>query len=951
MSDGVKSGRAAAKLGLILEQLRDPKRWLAVVTIFVPVALLYLIGGFDFLERRWMDSRFRLSDRPMESSIVLVDIDPKSLRALEVWPWPRGYHATLLDRLFEAGAERVGLDVDFSSRSYPEEDAELAGVIEKWGDKVILPVFSQRQHVGSSGAAVASVQPMPELARHATLASINVQPDGDGVVRRYRASTSLLDQSVPAFAAALAGDPDPPSDEFYLDFGIDIHAIPRISYVDVLTGDFDPELIRDRPVIVGATAIEIGDLIAAPVHGVLPGPMIQALAFESRHQSREMRRSGAVTALAIALLLVVIAGPLFEMATWRTGLIVTLTGSVALLGSSLVVQRFTPLILEVTPWVIALVGAYGHALVRRVDQQAVGLRVQQTEIQRTESIMHHVVENSFDAVITLDTDGNIETFNRAAEKMFVASSSAVIGRSVLELVHHPDPEVAKALFRRRKIAPVEAVARSRDGKEFPVEVVVAAIDADDGQRFVAFVRDISERKAQQEQLRYQATHDPLTKLPNRFLLEEKIQMALQEASGAETIAVMLLDLDRFKEINDALGHGTGDALLREVAARLAVPLPETATIARLGGDEFAVLLPTTNLERGLQTAWSLIESLRTPFEIDGLSLQVDTSLGITLYPDHGHDAESLLQRADVAMYVAKRKRSSLAVYHPEQDFNSKRHLMLRADLRHAIHEDQLELYYQPKILAGVDQVIGAEALVRWKHPQHGPISPDEFIGLAEHCGLIRALTHRVIETAVKQLWQWCKDGFRLNVSVNLSARNLLEQDLPHTVSRLISRYGIPPELLTLEITESVIMEDPERALKIVTRLEKIGVGISIDDFGTGYSSLGYLMKLPARELKIDRSFVMKMESDPASATIVRSTIELAHNLGLLVVAEGVETEDNWKALKELGCDIGQGYYFAKPLPPVELVQRVRDLGGAALIDAHAVHAEAEALATAGRADA
>jgi diguanylate cyclase (GGDEF)-like protein/PAS domain S-box-containing protein len=589
-------------------------------------------------------------------------------------------------------------------------------------------------------------------------------------------------------------------------------------------------------------------------------------------------------------------------------------------------QRLAPVILDATPWALCLVGLYAHALVTRVDQQAIGLLAQGVMIRRTESLMRHVVENSFDAIVTVGDDGLIETFNPAARRLFGYPDGDPAGRPLSEVIHPGEVGGRDSLFARATDGPVEAFGRNRDGREFPVEVVVTSIDTENETKLVAVARDISERKVQQDRLRHQATHDPLTDLPNRFLLRERIDRALAGASQAsQTLAVLLLDLDRFKEINDALGHRTGDLLLKQVARRLQAPIDSSATIARLGGDEFAVLLPDATLEKTLQLAWKLIESLRLPFDVEGFSLQVDTSLGITLYPDHGHDAETLMQRADVAMYVAKRRRASLAVYRPEFDFNSRRHLMLRADLRDAIDAEQLTLSFQPKVLALNDSIIGAEALVRWQHPKHGSIPPDEFIGLAEHSGLIRPLTHLVLDKALRQAAEWRRERLDLAISVNLSARNLLEEDLPHALTRLLSQHQVLPEQLTLEITESVIMEDPERALKIVTRLQELGVGISIDDFGTGYSSLGYLMRLPAKEMKIDKSFVMKMEKDPASATIVHSTIELAHNLGLMVVAEGVETESVWNVLKELGCDIGQGYYFGKPLPPAELSELVRRL--------------------------
>jgi diguanylate cyclase (GGDEF)-like protein/PAS domain S-box-containing protein len=589
-------------------------------------------------------------------------------------------------------------------------------------------------------------------------------------------------------------------------------------------------------------------------------------------------------------------------------------------------QKIEPVVVDVVPWLFTLAGLFGFSLITRIDQQAVGLANQDHVIRQTEVLMHHVVQNSFDAIVTVGQDGVIETFNRAAQKLFGMKEATAVGKKLSELVRPAGGENNDSLFAKATEAPVQAVGRSRAGRRFPVELVVTAIDTAAEPKLVAVLRDITERNAHQEELKHQATHDPLTDLPNRSLLRERVAVALESAQDdRHTVAVLLLDLDRFKEINDALGHRTGDLLLIEVSRRLREPLAPPDTLARLGGDEFAVLLPATTLEKVLQTAWKLIESLRSPFEVEELSLQVDTSLGITLYPDHGHDAETLIPRADVAMYVAKRKRAGLAVYRPEQDFNHMRLLTLRGDLRTAIEDGQLTLAYQPKISATSDRIMGVEALVRWKHPEHGNIPPDEFIGLAEHSGLIGPLTQFVLRTAMRQAAEWRRDGLQLNVSGNLSARNLLEEGLPKTVERLLSAHEMLPEFLTLEITESVIMEDPERALKVVTRLEALGASISVDDFGTGYSSLGYLMQLPATELKIDKSFVMQMEEDVGSATIVRSTIELAHNLGLKVVAEGVESEAIWESLKKLGCDIGQGFLFSRPVTAERLPLTIRNL--------------------------
>jgi diguanylate cyclase (GGDEF)-like protein/PAS domain S-box-containing protein len=746
-------------------------------------------------------------------------------------------------------------------------------------------------------------------------------------VRRYTNRTHSANRALPAFAAALSDTPRGELESFYLDFSISSRSIPRVSYVDVLTGQFDPSRVRNRVVIIGSTAVELGDQIAVPIAAALPGPLLQALAFESLEQNRALVRSGPIATLVVALMLTLLIAPLLERMSWRGGLLLASAATAGVLVVAASLEQLWPLLLDVTPWVFTTVGVYGFALIKRIDQQALGLLRQRVAIRRTETLMRHVVQNSFDAIVTLDANGAIETFNRAAEFMFGYSECEARGLLLTELVRSPEHGVPESLLVRAAEGPTEAAAQSRDGRGFAVEVVVTSIDADEDPKLVAVIRDITERKAHQEELKHRATHDRLTGLPNRILLTERIGLALEAAERRERpAAVLLLDLDRFKEINDALGHAVGDMLLKEVAKRLAKPLRPGDTLARLGGDEFAVLLPETSGREARRIGKMLIDALDTPFSVEGFSLEVDTSLGITLYPEHGADAETLLQRADVAMYVAKHDGSGLIVYGPDQDFDHMRQLTIKGELRNAIEQGLLALAFQPKVHGATGRVVGAEALLRWHHPVHGFIPPDEFAGVAEHSGLIRPLTQWVLETALDQAARWKREGISLGVSVNISARNLLEDDLPSRLEALIALHGLAPHLLTLEITESVIMRDPDRSLETMLRIREQGIGIAVDDFGTGYSSLAYLMRLPVNELKIDKSFVMSLDQEAASATIVRSTIDLAHRLGMQVVAEGVESEAIWSRLKKLGCDLGQGYHFSRPVAAAELLEFARRCG-------------------------
>ncbi len=416
---------------------------------------------------------------------------------------------------------------------------------------------------------------------------------------------------------------------------------------------------------------------------------------------------------------------------------------------------------------------------------------------------------------------------------------------------------------------------------------------------------------------HQALHDSLTGLPNRSLFHDRVRTAIESARRQGTIAaVMVMDLDHFKEINDTLGHYHGDRLLQLVGARLSSSLRAEDTVARLGGDEFAVLLPSAGApDRAHEVASKVLDTLHRSFEIDGLTLEVGASIGIACFPVHGDDGEMLLQRADIAMYVAKEEHSGAQLFESEHDRHSVQRLSLAGELRRAIEQDELVLHYQPKVDVATGRVVGAEALCRWQHPSLGLIMPDDFVPMAEHTGLITPLTKQVLNLALKQIATWCAQGNRLSVAVNLSARSFLDsQLLDEELPELLRTWEVDAALLELEITESMIVGDPKRARGVLRRLHALGVTLAIDDFGTGYSSLAYLRELPVDEIKIDRSFVLEMGAGRSGETIVRSVIDLAHNLGLRAVAEGVEDHHQLRRLTELGCDVAQGYHLSRPLP-------------------------------------
>lgn len=419
----------------------------------------------------------------------------------------------------------------------------------------------------------------------------------------------------------------------------------------------------------------------------------------------------------------------------------------------------------------------------------------------------------------------------------------------------------------------------------------------------------------QTALEHQALHDALTGLPNRVLLQDRLHQAISTARRNNTsCALFVMDLDRFKEINDTLGHHIGDRVLVEISTRLLELLRSNDTVARLGGDEFSLVLPDANKFDALAIAEKILGSLDKPISIDNHHLYLGISVGIALFPEHGGDDQVLLQRADIAMYSAKRGNSGYAVYESSQDPNSLNRLRLVNDLRTAIQENALELHYQPIINLHTRDVVGAEALLRWTHPEFGAVAPIESIQLAEQTGLIRPLTNWVLSTAVKDFAGLYASGFTTGLSINLSAWNLQDIDLFENIENILAQSLMKPERLHLEITESVMMADATRARNVLRAFENLGVHLSIDDFGTGFSSLAYLKQLPVSQLKIDKSFVLDMVEDENDAAIVHSIIELAHNLGLGVTAEGVETKENLDMLIDMGCDMVQGFYLCKPLP-------------------------------------
>jgi diguanylate cyclase (GGDEF)-like protein/PAS domain S-box-containing protein len=548
--------------------------------------------------------------------------------------------------------------------------------------------------------------------------------------------------------------------------------------------------------------------------------------------------------------------------------------------------------------------------------------------RESESRTRSVLENVADGIISIDAEGRIESFNRAAIELFGYSEDEAVGELLSLMVPPEHPEDSRGELAGLRVAaslpgkasPKAATGLRKNGSTFPIELELSDVQLGERKIHIVCVRDISERHSYVEALRHQALHDDLTDLPNRALFEDRVNHAIRAgARSGESLALLLLDLDGFKEVNDTLGHQHGDALLKLVAERLKECLRDGDTIARLGGDEFGILpLTGTDLPAAAAVAWKVLKALEAPFPVDGHDLSVTASIGMTLVPDHGDNIDDLLRRADLAMYDAKRAGGGgYAVFAVEQEEAPARRVALLNDLRHCVERGELVLHYQPKIDLVAGRTTGVEALIRWNHPSGKLLMPGEFMPEVESNELMIPITEWVIDEALRQLRAWRDEGYDLTMAVNIGARCLAEgTGLFERVDELIAKWGIEPDRLTFELTESDLIDTSVPGL--LPRLETMDERLSIDDFGTGYSSLVYLQRLPVVEIKADRSFVSTLSTVKDDAVIVHSIIDLAHNLGITVVAEGVEDEQTMAALVESGCDSAQGFFFSRALPGDDL---------------------------------
>jgi diguanylate cyclase (GGDEF)-like protein/PAS domain S-box-containing protein len=893
------------------------KRYRPHILVVTALALVLSTGWHGALRNAITDLRFAWQSREASGNVVVVAIDAPSIDQIGVWPWPRRLHAELLRRLEAAGAQDIAFDIDFSTPSDPASDEAFLKALREVGGSTILPSFKQPT---PNGGPAHINRPLKPFNNQSWPAVVNVAVESDGLVRRYPVGETLGDAQIPSMAVVLAGQDANRRPPFLIDFGIRAGSIPIVSYADVLRGDAAAVAkVKDKKVIVGATALELGDRFSVPNGRVLAGPVLQALAAESILQGRMLRWTSDVgMILGLGLICALM------MYGWRrlgSGLRVSilLAAGAGLELSAALVQARWPLIIDTSLFHIAIIAYLAAIALDEIDFRGLLGRI-------AESRFHRIAMSLGDGLVCTDEDHRITVWNPGASAIFGYMPAEMIGRPFETLCAvpaegGPAPSM-HAAARQALLVPggavvVEFEGRRKNGETFAVEASFSGWQGTDGFQYGAILRDISARKREAERVKYLAEYDALTRLANRNTLRAALVGMFADAERRPCeIALLVIGLDGFQRINDMLGHAAGDLVLQAVAERLKEQVGEGAVVARLSGDEFAIARDGADGGEPIaKFAERMTRAFEAPLATGARQHRIRISIGIAVHPDGGHNADELLSNGHLALTKAKlTQRGSHVIFESAIREELENRLTLESELALAADRGEFELFYQPQVRLIDASLVGAEALIRWRHPTRGYVSPGEFMPVVNSSALSERIANWVMETACRQARAWELSGNSVRVAINLSPSQLHSGNLAESVAALLDDTGLTPSLLELEVTEDILLQDEGRVLDMFKRIQELGVRLAFDDFGTGYASLSYLKKFPLDGLKIDRSFVLDLLADSDDAAIVGSTIGLSKQLGLTVIAEGIENRATADFLVSMGCEEGQGYFFGRPMP-------------------------------------
>jgi diguanylate cyclase (GGDEF)-like protein/PAS domain S-box-containing protein len=886
--------------------------------LFVLCVLLAVLlsGVHSALQNVLTDLRFRSLPRQATGDVTLAAIDAYSIEKLGVWPWSRRVYAELVEKLRAAGAGEIVFDVDFSAPSDPQADAAFAEALRKAGGSVVLPSFEQLAGNGANGKNVHINRPITPLAINSWSALVNVAVEPDGLVRRYSFGEVVDREFVPSLAALLAGKYETKAPPFLIDFGIRADSVPMVSFVDLLQGNRAAlDKIKGKKIIVGGTALELGDRFSVPNGHVVSGALLQIVATESILQGRVLRASSEVATfsglLALALLMALL---------WRRSAAVRVTAFIALAifaeGVAFLLQMHASFVLDTSFFHVAVIAYLAALALNEIDFRDLLGKIAERRFQL-------IAMSLGDGLACADENGRVTIWNRGAVAIFGYEAREMIGEPLDKISAPPISilDLPREALKTSGGKLIELEGRRKNGDPFALEACFSAWQGSDGIQFGAILRDVSAKKRELERIRYLAAYDTLTELPNRTTLREALDEKLKEAIAGEfELVLLLVGLDRFKDINDTHGAACGDEVLCTVGRRLRELTETGGIVARIGGDEFAIVIKGVNLAERAESLCKKINAAFGKVTLSGGARQVRVTcgIGIAIYPKDCASADELLANADLALHSAKaegRGKHVLFEHLIRAEFEAR--LLLEAELERAAELGEFELYYQPQIDLANGKLLGAEALLRWRHPQRGLLAPADFISVLNASSVSSSVGRWVLETACRQGYVWQQRGRGLRIAVNLSASQLQSSEFVNTLTAVLRETRFLPALLELEITEDILLGDDERLIEIFREIQNLGVNVAFDDYGTGYASLSYLKKFSFDTLKIDRSFVRELREGSDDAAIVASTIDLSKLLGLAVVAEGIEDHTTADILRKMGCDRGQGYYYSRPIPVAE----------------------------------
>jgi diguanylate cyclase (GGDEF)-like protein/PAS domain S-box-containing protein len=886
--------------------------------VVVALAIVLASGWHDAFRNALADLRFAWLKRQAGGDIVVVAIDAPSIEKVGVWPWPRRLHAELVRQLEQAGVRDIAFDVDFSASSDPASDRQFAEALKAAAGSVVLPSFKQPGADANNPAEVHINRPLKPFAAQSWTAIVNVAVEPDGRVRKYPFGEKLGGEFLPSMAAVLSGQYNSKDAPFLIDFGIAAASVPRVSYIDVLQGDAATfEKLRDKKVIIGGTAFELGDRFSIPNGGIVSGPVLQTLAAESILQNRTLHWTSDWVSLAgigtIALIM---------MLAWRrliVGRRVMLLVGMAFVIEAIAVllQAEFPLVLDTSLWHVTIAVYLAAIALDEIDFRGVLGRIAENRFQR-------IAMSLGDGLICTDRNHRITIWNPGAAAIFGYEPDEMIAKTFDVICAGGAAGVPRA-FSRDDAAALQVPGGSvtefdgvrKNGEVFPVEACFSGWQGTDGYQYGVVLRDISVRKREAERIRYLAEHDALTGLANRNTLHDRLEaMIAAAAAPAREVVLLVLGLDGFQQVNDMLGHSFGDQVLCAVSERLTQEAGPRAVIARLSGDEFAIAMVREPLaETVTHFAERLARAFDAPLPASVREHRVKVSVGVAVYPEAGSRADELLGNGHLAFFRAKAtRRGGVVLFENAIRQEMEARLTLEAELVRAAEREEFELFYQPQVRLVDGGLVGAEALIRWRHPERGLVPPGQFMPVVNTSSISGRVAQWVMETACRQARAWELAGHRLRVGINLSPSQLQSGDLAAAVAGVLVETGLSPSLLEVEVTEDIILHDEERVLDTFQRIQALGVRLVFDDFGTGYASLSYLKKFPLDGLKIDRSFVLDLLTVSDDAAIVSSTVGLSRQLGLTVIAEGIENRATADLLVSMGCEEGQGYFFGKPMP-------------------------------------